>query len=385
VYQRKSLIRYYTRTNVPSIGFIPWGLLGIIFIIFVFFYGTFWFAKQDIEKNTKKEVLKILHDNKLSWVGVDASGQDITLHGTGPIKEGERAIALAKKASADTWAGRLTAPIRVTGHFTQATEKSDPNPPTSPTKIEPIHTIEPWGNLIATTTPETLVLQGTVSSDVQKNKLLSVLDSTYRENIMVVDEINISVEALADGSLSIAKRVIQAAPHCIEGKISAVDGVFSLSCQTSRSKSTLLNNIAKPPLANGTIGSITISTRDDCNKEFKQLLNEKTIGFASNSDTLKPGSEKLLDAIASLANQCLGTIRIDGHTDDTGNFDSNMQLSEDRAFTVVKALVDRNIARERLHHRGLGSTQPRAQGTSTQARALNRRIEFHVLDKEDNQ
>jgi len=88
----------------------------------------------------------------------------------------------------------------------------------------------------------------------------------------------------------------------------------------------------------------------------------------------------LIDEIAAITKICPGTVRVEGHTDDTGSLDANMKLSNARAESVVKALVERGVKNERLKAQGFGPTKPRAQGTSKESRTLNRRIEFKISE-----
>jgi outer membrane protein OmpA-like peptidoglycan-associated protein len=68
---------------------------------------------------------------------------------------------------------------------------------------------------------------------------------------------------------------------------------------------------------------------------------------------------------------------IEGHTDNTGDFDANKTLSEERAQAVKNALVkDHGIEAGRLKTVGLGSTQPTASNDTEEGRAENRRVEL---------
>jgi len=95
---------------------------------------------------------------------------------------------------------------------------------------------------------------------------------------------------------------------------------------------------------------------------------------------LKAESSTLIDEIVEITKACPGTIRVEGHTDDTGDFDKNMRLSHARAESLLSALVERGVKRERLQSQGFGPKNPRAEGTSREARALNRRIEFKISE-----
>jgi outer membrane protein OmpA-like peptidoglycan-associated protein len=71
-------------------------------------------------------------------------------------------------------------------------------------------------------------------------------------------------------------------------------------------------------------------------------------------------------------------LRIEGHTDNRGRDAYNLQLSQDRADSVRAYLVSRGVEARRLVAVGFGRTQPIAENTTAQGRALNRRVEFHI-------
>ncbi len=80
-------------------------------------------------------------------------------------------------------------------------------------------------------------------------------------------------------------------------------------------------------------------------------------------------------------------IRVDGHTDNQplsglGQFEDNWELSQARALSVVKYMIDfLGIAPDRLAANGFGEFQPVAVGDSEEARAQNRRIELKFTER----
>lgn len=80
-------------------------------------------------------------------------------------------------------------------------------------------------------------------------------------------------------------------------------------------------------------------------------------------------------------------IRVDGHTDNvplsgSGDFADNWQLSQARALSVVRYMVDDlGFPPQRLAATGFGEFQPVAQGDSPEARAQNRRIELKLTER----
>jgi OOP family OmpA-OmpF porin len=73
-------------------------------------------------------------------------------------------------------------------------------------------------------------------------------------------------------------------------------------------------------------------------------------------------------------------VEIQGHTDNIGSDKANMKLSEKRAQTVKNYLVARGVDGTRLKVVGLGESQPIADNKTAAGRAMNRRIEFKVLN-----
>ena len=80
-------------------------------------------------------------------------------------------------------------------------------------------------------------------------------------------------------------------------------------------------------------------------------------------------------------------IRVDGHTDNvplsgTGEFTDNWELSQARALSVVRFMVDDlGFPPARLAATGFGEFQPVTSGDSPEARAQNRRIELKLTER----
>jgi outer membrane protein OmpA-like peptidoglycan-associated protein len=73
-------------------------------------------------------------------------------------------------------------------------------------------------------------------------------------------------------------------------------------------------------------------------------------------------------------------IMISAHTDDVGDNTANMNLSKQRAATVKKYLISKGIDEKRLQSAGYGETKPVQKGKTPEIRALNRRVEFELIE-----
>jgi OOP family OmpA-OmpF porin len=103
--------------------------------------------------------------------------------------------------------------------------------------------------------------------------------------------------------------------------------------------------------------------------------------FELNRATIKTESYELLLEIAAFINdhEEISSIEVQGHTDTRGDARKNLALSEARAAAVADFLVERGGVRaSRLTSKGFGASQPIAPGSSEEAHAKNRRVEFRI-------
>jgi outer membrane protein OmpA-like peptidoglycan-associated protein len=108
---------------------------------------------------------------------------------------------------------------------------------------------------------------------------------------------------------------------------------------------------------------------------------DETIYFDLNKAKIKQRSRKLLQAIVDALEAIPDVrVRVEGHTDDTGDAAWNQQLSEDRAAAVRDYLIEQGIPADRLEVAGYGNTRPKVENASDKTRAKNRRVEFVIID-----
>lgn len=106
----------------------------------------------------------------------------------------------------------------------------------------------------------------------------------------------------------------------------------------------------------------------------------RNIFFDFGSFTLQETSEPELKVLLNFMKQNPEMkIEIQGHTDDVGSADYNLQLSQSRAESVRTYLIDKGIKATRISAKGYGETQPVAGNITEEDRAMNRRTEFKIL------
>ena len=101
------------------------------------------------------------------------------------------------------------------------------------------------------------------------------------------------------------------------------------------------------------------------------------VNFDFNKATLRPDDAPIIDQVITLLKDNPNLkLSIEGHTDNVGGHDYNVQLSKDRAATVESALVKAGIAADRLKSTGYGPDKPVADNATSRGRAQNRRVEL---------
>jgi outer membrane protein OmpA-like peptidoglycan-associated protein len=109
------------------------------------------------------------------------------------------------------------------------------------------------------------------------------------------------------------------------------------------------------------------------------------VSFKPGTAELEPRSVPILDVVASTlqGNPSILEVEVQSHTDERGDDDVNLKLSEQRAQVVMKYLVDKGVAQSRLTAQGYGETQPIDRAQMPAAWAKNERIAFLILKRRD--
>ncbi|MFA6924952.1 MAG: OmpA family protein, partial [Bacteroidales bacterium] len=137
-------------------------------------------------------------------------------------------------------------------------------------------------------------------------------------------------------------------------------------------------DVIEIPSKDGGLITTTLTLKFDPPKTF--VLNNVLFDFAKA--TLKKESFKTLDDLLELLKiKNTMVIEIDGHTDNVGNPESNMKLSQERANSVRDYLIKNGIPAKRVTAKGYGDTQPVDDNATDEGRQKNRRTEVNVLSE----
>ena len=137
--------------------------------------------------------------------------------------------------------------------------------------------------------------------------------------------------------------------------------------------------IIEPTVMEG--GKVTVDThaiQEGLQRDGKVALYGVT--FDTNKAVLREQSGEQLEQMAKvLQAQPRMKVFIVGHTDDQGEFEANLALSQKRAQAVADALAAKyGIAAKRMMPRGVANMAPVASNASDEGRAKNRRVELVV-------
>lgn len=116
--------------------------------------------------------------------------------------------------------------------------------------------------------------------------------------------------------------------------------------------------------------------------EVGESVALNNVFFEIGKPNLKPQSYPELDRLVEIMTDN-PSIRIDlsGHTDNVGNKDALMKLSESRVLAVKSYLESKGIAKDRIAGKGYGATRPIAANDTPENRERNRRVEFKITKK----
>ncbi len=123
--------------------------------------------------------------------------------------------------------------------------------------------------------------------------------------------------------------------------------------------------------------------RDLVIEKDAELVILRPIEFEFDSAVLRPSASPILDAVAKALtdNPEIQLVEVQGHTDEQGPDAYNLDLSNRRAATVRRYLVDSGIAATRLTSKGYGETDPVDPGHTQAAYSINRRVAFIIRQR----
>ncbi|MBP6623622.1 MAG: OmpA family protein [Chitinophagaceae bacterium] len=115
------------------------------------------------------------------------------------------------------------------------------------------------------------------------------------------------------------------------------------------------------------------------NDSIKIIFPNNIIFTTGSAELIPVFYQKLARFSIVLAKYEQTKLLITGHTDNTGEEESNNALSKERSRAVKERLLELKVKDERIFTWGLGQKAPIAENDTDEGRALNRRVEFVIL------
>ncbi len=351
--------RFYKLREEP-LGWWPGGLLPLLGLLLLFLWGVFRIA-PDMERATQAGVEDVLQTAGYTGLDVVADGQHVQVKAQGAATDAAQIERIARGTTCDTWiASDLICPTRVAVALDEVARAN--------------HNFSFVRNATQT------ILRGDVPDEQTRNTLLAAARTRLGE---VTDSMRVTGErAKPDYSWALDK-AWDFLGQVTAGRINWTDGVLSASGRTQRANEDAIRSGFASPQFPDKIGELTLlfdEEVDRCNEAFQAQLQQSVIRFQTGSAVIEATSRPLLAQLAEMAATCPGELIVEGHTDNVGDAAMNLGLSQQRAQSVLEALIDLNVPPGRLTARGFGETQPRASNSTSIGRAQNRRIEIRVAD-----
>ncbi|MGJ1268424.1 OmpA family protein [Sphingobacterium spiritivorum] len=113
-------------------------------------------------------------------------------------------------------------------------------------------------------------------------------------------------------------------------------------------------------------------------EEDRKVVDEaiKNLEFDLGKSTIRSTSYPSLDRVAALLIEKNFSLKLAGHTDNTGSMKTNLRLSKERAEAVKAYLSGKGANPSRIEATGYGPNQPIASNATAEGRQQNRRVEF---------
>jgi outer membrane protein OmpA-like peptidoglycan-associated protein len=130
---------------------------------------------------------------------------------------------------------------------------------------------------------------------------------------------------------------------------------------------------------------------DGCPDKGSVIIENNTITilekikFMTGSAEILPESNRILDAVTTTLQHHpeFTLLEVAGHADERSSDQFNLQLTQARVNSVMRALIARGVDKSRLRSRGYGEYCPEDPGHNEEAWEKNRRVEFKILKTKD--
>ena len=237
---------------------------------------------------------------------------------------------------------------------------------------------------------ESNALQGAADVDVSFDGRIAVLSGFVRssdERRVVIDRVarrwgvaRVDADGLVERARVRSGPVLPPSLVAVASKLRRSQPRSVLSTEVA-GRATVASpaTVSTPPVAPPTTVVVDEAAVAGLETELASIRRSAPITFARSSPTLLTSAQPTLDRIAAALAKAPLPIRIEAHTDASGDPARNAVLSAQRAEAVRAALILRGVNPSIVSAVGRGESSPIASNTSAAGRERNRRVEFIVV------
>jgi len=230
---------------------------------------------------------------------------------------------------------------------------------------------------------EPVVVSGTVPDEATRQAILARVRSLYGAE-RVIDQLGVGALVAPpnwskhiDEVLHTDLRQVHRGQLTVEGNDVELLGDIANEAQRQQVVSAMAQRLNNPTyvIRNGL--QVSSAAQD----QLDAALAKRTIEFESGAARLTSAGQAALDELMPvLSRHASRQMQVIGHTDASGDRQSNIVLSQARADAVRDYLVARGVASARIDALGAGPDRPVADNTTPEGRARNRRIELRLAN-----
>lgn len=230
--------------------------------------------------------------------------------------------------------------------------------------------------------PARVMVSGVVPDEVTRQAILGRARELFG-NERVVDQLGVGDVTAPVNWSEYVQRIMLAPPikQVTKGRLVVRGNNIELMGEVPSEAHRLQTAADVSALLNPTYvvrNGLSVATADQA--ILASALANRLVEFEPGSANLRPEGQAVLDEMARVIRQLGGKrVNVIGHTDASGDRDTNILLSQARAEAVRAYLIKAGVTDGSLLTSGLGPDQPIASNATTDGRARNRRIEFRLV------
>jgi OmpA-OmpF porin, OOP family len=339
-----------------------------------------------IEDDLQERSLAALEAQGITGARVDFSGRDATVVVPAGADADAAREVVARVDGVHT--ARTASTTRTAGSAQQDASTAQPTTSASTSISQPAPAVAPFS---LTRTDKSLSVHAAVPDQETKDAIIAaaqaLLDdgATLDEKITVDPTVALPSPTALSGLLRALSTASGDAAVNYDGTTVTLTGEVADQATKAAAARSAATAVPGAVVANGF--RIPVIDKPPVSEACKNLeaslvplMTQHKIGFLSGTSLMNQRSRVTIVRVATLLNSCdSARVEVGGHTDNLGNPDASVPLSQRRADAVKSELIRLGVAGDRITARGYGESMPIASNATSAGRIANRRAEIKIL------